>query len=96
MMATAEVLPQIKVQSLTADVEQTRDEESHLSINYVSYNSEELHNHHTPLRAKLCKVTSRVYTKVKSKFKSHRCCVWSSKAVAFMEPHNHCWFQKLF
>ena len=66
MMATAKVLPQIEVQSLASDMEQIRDElkkekESHLSLNYVSYNSDELHNHYTPLRAKLGKVTSRVY-----------------------------------
>ena len=89
MMATAKVLPQIKVQSLAADVEQTRDElekekELHLSINYVSYNSDELHNRYTPLRAKLGKVIGRVYTKVRSKFKSHHYCLWSSKAVVLI------------
>ena len=71
-MATAKVLPQIEVQSLAADVKQTCDElekekESHLSINYVSYNSDELHNRHTSLQAKLGKVTSRVYTKASQK-----------------------------
>ena len=50
-MATAMVLPQIEVQSLAADVEQTRDElekekESHLSINYISYDSDKFHNRH--------------------------------------------------
>ena len=85
-MASAIVLPQIEIQRLAADVEQTRDElekekESHLSINYISYDSDEFH---TPLRAKLGKVTSRVYTKVRSKFKSYNCCVWSSKAVVLI------------
>ena len=80
MMATAEVLPQIEPQILAADVERTCDDlkkekESHLSIDYVSYNSEELHNRHTPLRAKLSKVTNRVYTKVRSKFKRHHYCL---------------------
>ena len=89
MMATAKFLPQIEVQSLAADVEQTRDEleterESLLSINYVSYNGDELHNRHIPLRAKLSKVTNRVYTKVRSKFKRHRYCLWSSKAVVLI------------
>ena len=54
MMATAKIIPQIEVQSLAADVEQTCDElekekELHLSINYVSYNSDELRNGHTSL-----------------------------------------------
>ena len=88
MMTTAEVLPQIEAQILAVNVEQTCDElekekESHLSINYVSYSSEELHNRHTPLRAKLSKVTNRAYTKVRSKFKRHHYCLWSSKAVSF-------------
>ena len=46
MMATANILSQIEAQALAADVEQTCDElekenlkESHLSINYISYNS---------------------------------------------------------
>ena len=77
MMATAEALPQIEAQILAADVEQTcgdpeKEKESHLSINYVSYNSEELHNSHTPLRAKLSKITNRAYTKVRSKFDRQR------------------------
>ena len=29
----------------------------------------------------LAKFTSQVYTKVRSKFKNHHCCLWSSKAV---------------
>ena len=62
MMATAEVLPQIEAQILAADVERTcgdleKEKESHLSINYVSYNSDELHNRHIPLRAKLSKIS---------------------------------------
>ena len=89
MMATAKVLPQIEAQILAADAEQACDElekekELHLSINYVSYSSDELHNPHTSLQTKLGKVTSRVYTKVRSKFKSHHYCVWSSKAVVLI------------
>jgi hypothetical protein len=88
-MATDKDLPQIEARVLAADVEQTcdeleKEEESHLSINYVSYNSDELHNRCTSLRDKLCKFTNRVYTKVKSKFKSHQYCLWSSKAVVLI------------
>ena len=88
MMATAKALPQIEAQILAADMEQACDEnekELHLSENY---NSDELHNHHTPLRPKLGKVNSRVYSKVRSKFKSHRYCVWSSKAVILILSLN--------
>ena len=78
-MAMDKDFPQIETQILAAD-ELEKEEESHSSINYISYNSDEFHNRHTP-RAKLSKVSSRVYTKVRAKFKRHRRCVWSSKPV---------------
>ena len=84
-MATNKDFPQIEAQNLAADMDELEtEEESHLSINYISYKSDELHNRHTPLRTKLSKITGRVYTKVRSKFKSHHCCVWSSKAVVLI------------
>ena len=39
---------------------------------------------HTPLRTKLGKIIGTVYTKVRSKFKSHHYCLWSSKAVVLI------------
>ena len=51
---------------------------------HVSYNSVELYNHRTRLQAKLGKVTSRVYTKVRYKFKRHHYCLCSSKAVVLI------------
>ena len=53
-MATDKDLPQIEAQILTTDMEQTcieleKEEESLLSINYVSYNNDDLHNCHTRL-----------------------------------------------
>ena len=85
-MATDKDFPKIEAQNLTGDMDELeKEEESHLSINYTSYNySVELHNRHTPLRTKLGKIIGRVYTKVRSKFKSHHCCVWSSKAVVLI------------
>ena len=84
-MATDKDFPQIEAQNLAADMDELeKEEESHFSINYASYNSDELHNQHIPLRAKLGKVIGRVYTKVRYKFKNHRCCVWSSKAVVLI------------
>ena len=84
-MATDKDFPQIEAQNLAADMDELeKEEESHLSINYISYNSDELHNRHTPLRTKLGKIIGRVYTKVRSKFKTHHCCVWSSKAVVLI------------
>ena len=88
-MATDKDFPQIESQSLAADRDELEKEEvSHLSINYVSYNRDELHNRCTPLRAKLGKIIGRVYSKVRFKFKSHRCCVWSSKAVVLILSWN--------
>ena len=62
-MATDKDFPQIEAQNLAADMDELEKEESHLSINYISYNSDEFHNQYTPLRAKLGKVTTRVYIK---------------------------------
>ena len=73
-MAMDRDFPQIKTQILAADMDELeKEEESHLSINYASYNSDELHNRYTPLRTILGKnlIIGRVYTKVRSKFKSH-------------------------
>jgi cytochrome c oxidase subunit IV len=90
-MATGKDLPQIEAQILAPDVEQLqtcdeleKEEEVYLSINYVSYNSDELHNRYTSLRAKLGKLTGRLSTKVRSKFTSHGYCLWSSKAVVLI------------
>ena len=88
-MATNEDLPRIEIQTLAADKEQIHDEkeeESHASINYTSY-GEELQS--TP-RLKLHKLTNpvHVYTKVRSKFKNCRCCLWSSKAVILILVWN--------
>ena len=88
-MATNEDLPRIEIQTLADDEEQTYDEkeeESHASINYTSY-GEELQN--TPW-LKLHKLTNpiHVYTKVRSKFKNCRCCLWSSKAVILILVWN--------
>ena len=50
-MATDKDFPKIEAQNLTGDMDELeKEEESHLSINYTSYNySVELHNRHTPL-----------------------------------------------
>ena len=86
-MATDKDLTQIEVGALAADIEEQtsdeKEEESQLSTNYVSYSSDGLRRN-TSQQAKLGKLTSRVYTKVKSKFKNHRCCLWSSKAVVLI------------
>ena len=86
IMATDEDLPQIEIQYLAADKEQTcgeKDEEFHADINYTSY-SEELHN--TPPQFKPGKLTNpiHIYAKVRSKFKNCHCCLWSSKAVVLI------------
>ena len=45
-MATDKDYPQIEAQNLAGDMDELeKEEESHLSINYTSYNSDELHNH---------------------------------------------------
>ena len=88
-MAANEDLPRIEIQTVAADKEQIHDkkeEESHASINYTSY-GEELQN--TP-HLKLHKLINpiHVYTKVRSKFKNCRCCLWSSKAVILILVWN--------
>jgi hypothetical protein len=98
MMATGKDLPQIEARDLAADAEQTcdeKEEESHLSINYAPYNSDELHNRYTSLRDKLGKLTSRVCVKVRSKFKKSSLLlvvVKGSSSYSFVEPHNLHWF----
>ena len=55
-MAMDKDFPQIEAQNLAADMDELeKEEESHLSINYISYNSDELHNRYTTLRAKPCR-----------------------------------------
>ena len=86
-MATDKFLPQIEVQTIVAEKEQTCDEKKDgfcLSTN--SYNSDELHN--TSPRTKLEKLSSQVYTKIRSKFKNNRCFLWSSKAVTLILVWN--------
>ena len=88
-MATDKDLPQIEVEVLAADEQSIcdeKEEESHSSIKYVSYSNDELHN--SSQRAKHGKLTSRVYTKIRSKFKNHRRCLWSSKAVVLILAWN--------
>ena len=75
-MATDKFLPQIEAQAIAADEKQfetsnEKEDGSHLSANYISYNSDEPHD--TSLRNKFGKLSSQVYTKVRSKFKNHRC-----------------------
>ena len=88
-MATSEDLPRIEIQTLAADKEQNcyeKEEDSHASISYTSY-GEELQNISW---LKLHKLTNpiHVYTKVRSKFKNCRCCLWSSKAVILILVWN--------
>ena len=85
-MATNEDLPQIEIETGKERTRDEKEEESPASINYTSY-SEELQN--TP-RLKLHKLTNpiHVYTKVRSKFKNCRCCLWSSKAVILILVWN--------
>ena len=88
-MATDKDLPQIEVEVLAADEQSIcdeKEEESHSSIKYVSYSNDELRN--SSQRAKHGKLTSRVYTKIRSKFKNHRRCLWSSKAVVLILAWN--------
>ena len=78
-MATDKDPPKIEL----IDKEQTHDhrqEDSHVDINYNS-NGEEFQS--TPL-----KLTRVCYKKVRSKFKNHRCCLWSSKAVVLILVWN--------
>ena len=87
-MATAKQLSQIEVHDLTADNGQTyeKEEEPQFSMNYISYKNDELNN--TSPRHKFGELTSRVCTMVRSKFKNHRCCLWSSRAVVLILVWN--------
>ena len=84
-MATDEDLPQIEVETrAVADTEQTNkcdveEEESHSSMKCAPHNSHGLRR--PSPRAKLGKLTCM---KVRSKFKNHRCCLWTSKAVVLV------------
>ena len=88
-MATAIELSQIEIHDLTADNGQTyeKEEEPQLSMNYnISYRNDELDN--TSPRAKFGELTSRVCTMVRSKFKNHHRCLWSSRAVVLILVWN--------
>ena len=86
-MATDANPPKIELIDSVADKEQTdedRQEDSHVDISYNSYNSGEFQD----ISLKLGSSITQVCLKVKSKFKTNRYCLWSSKAVILILTWN--------
>ena len=85
-MATDGSPPKIELIDSVADKEQIHDdrqEDSHMDIRYTSYTEE-----FQDTLLKVSTITQVCRTKVRSKFRNYRCCLWSSKAVILILVWN--------